>query len=269
MEPMQLGIMTSLVDQNAIELFLGVLNAVELNKIKKVKIAFVFTDRPENFRANPDLINELARRRIPLVSEPSNYLRHLIQSGSPWEIAGERRYFDRKVLKLINSTAKPSLVILIGYMLQTTGWLCGRLSMINLHPDVPGRFRGKWKDIVKRIIKEKVLSAGAMVHVVSRKLDRGHPITFTQISLDSFEYKELWDNPKKANWLAKKIRDDQYKRELPLIILTLKFLANGTIYFSKGEVCATERLRRGLKDGFDLTDQVEKWLTCELEKQEE
>ena len=53
--------------------------------------------------------------------------------------------FDRGVDKLIGNAGVDFAPLLAGYMLIASPFLCGKLKMLNLHPDLPGRFVGTWQ----------------------------------------------------------------------------------------------------------------------------
>lgn len=135
--------------------------------------------------------------------------------------------------------------ILAGYMLWIDDVTCMQYNFINLHPALPDGPKGTWSEVIWQLIREKKCKQGVMMHSVTSEWDRGTPITYCEFPIVGGDYDILWkeindklkiktlddiikdEGPK--NSLFRKIREDGVKRELPLIVETIKRLADGDI----------------------------------------
>ena len=112
------------------------------------------------------------------------------------------------------------------------------------------------------------------MHLVTKDLDEGPPITFVTFPIKGGEFNRLWDDWDKklkqgsfqqlvkregeSNPLFIEIRRQGVRRELPLIVMTLKALSknrmrieNGKVYDHKGKriegICLNEEVEEYLK----------------------
>jgi len=223
---MKIGIMTSLVDEEAAVLITAILDEIKSGFIPNTSVEFVFTDRAENFENHPELLQRLGEENTPFIHKSSSTLRYLIRkSASNEEIKNEREALDRHFFQQSQSIGAPDIIVQIGYMLIISPWLCRMATIINLHPDLPRRYKGTWKDIIKRIIISKDYTAGAMIHLVAPELDSGPLISWFQFSTRGPQYDDFWVDPKRHGWLANLIRKEEFQREPHLLTYTLRFLS--------------------------------------------
>lgn len=234
---MKLGIFSSLKDKAAYDLLEGILGAIDAGFLSGIKVKYVFCDRPELVKSS--LKKALKNRNIALFTKSSGELRKTISqsAGDEKAVARSRDEFDRGVFGII-SKCETDFVLLAGYMLIMSSFLCGKLKMINLHPDLPGRLVGTWRDIMRQISEQKLKLGGAMLHIATKHLDEGPVLSY-------FIFPVSVPDPEK-------IRSEEFRRELPLILLTLKALGEGEITFQDGEVYT-----RGKKGALDLSKEVE------------
>lgn len=211
---LNLGIFSSLKDQEALDLLLGILSAIDSGYLSGVNIKYVFCDRPENIVGT--LRAKLLVRNVRLFEKSSRELRKFISQNRENEpaLGQAREEFDRSVFEMVGGL-KVDFVLLAGYMLIVSPFLCDKLKMLNLHPDLPGRLTGTWQDIMWQITARNLNSAGAMIHLVTSELDGGPALSY-------FAFSVVGPDPGK-------IRREEFRRELPLILLTLKALAEGEI----------------------------------------
>lgn len=211
---MKLGIFSSLKDKAAYDLLEGILGAIDAGFLSGVEVKYVFCDRPELVKSS--LKKALKNRNITLFTKSSGGLRKTISrsAGDEKAVACAREEFDRDVFGII-SKCETDFVLLAGYMLIMSSFLCSKLKMINLHPDLPGRLTGTWQDIMWQIAERDLNSAGAMIHLVTPELDEGLPLSYFTFSV--------------AEPDPEKIRREEFRRELPLILLTLKALGKEEI----------------------------------------
>ena len=119
-----------------------------------------------------------------------------------------------------------------------------------------------------------VLSANFLI---TPELDSGPPITYCEYSISDDQIQPLWEQWKvkreekslkeiqetegETEPLFREIRRRGVKRELPLIVATLRAAAAGDFFIVDGEVMARGRK---LMRGFDLTDEIERAVELEI-----
>jgi phosphoribosylglycinamide formyltransferase-1 len=258
-------------DQAAVDLFSTAITYMEQGFIP-ARVAYVFCDRAPGESPASDRFQEAVRRRgVPLLTLSSQGLRRLIREGHP-EIETAREDFDHKVIALVR--AYPAeVVVLAGYMLIVSPLLCRTFLCLNLHPAVPGGPQGTWQEVMWQLMAQGAREAGAMMHLATPELDAGPPVTYFRFSLSGPEFEPLWEQFRlklrqqtlsdlrlregEAEPLFAKIRAEELRREFPLILLTLKAVAEGTVRLTPRGPEAGGRL---LSAGLDLTSEVEDFL---------
>ena len=139
------------------------------------------------------------------------------------------------------SKYRNDLIMLAGYMLIVSPEMCRRHGIINLHPAAPGGPAGTWQEVIWQLIEKKAAETGIMMHLVTEVLDEGPPITYCTFPIRGRGFDELWDELEEklktrrlqqiiaeegeSNKLFQRIRQEGVKRELPLIVMTLKTVA--------------------------------------------
>jgi phosphoribosylglycinamide formyltransferase 1 len=258
-------------DQAAIDLFNAAREQSERGFIPGA-IAYVFCDRaPGETKASDHFQRVVRARGIPLVTYSSRELRRLIRQRPP-ELAAFRNAFDGRVIELL-SGFEVEIVVLAGYMLIMSEWMCRAFLCLNLHPAVPGGPKGTWQEVMWQLMAEGAREAGGMMHLATPELDAGPPVTFFRLPLTGPAWEPRWaewDRKLKQQGLAAiqaregegeplfaRIRAEELRREFPLILLTLKNLAEGSFHLTKAGVEVQGRL---LPHGLDLSGQVEAFL---------
>jgi phosphoribosylglycinamide formyltransferase 1 len=258
-------------DRAAIDLFTAALDHME-NGFIPGKIAYVFCDREPGESAASDAFLSVVRQRgLPLITHSSKKLRQTIKED-PGRAAEAREGFDAQVIDLLKD-CKAQVVVLAGYMLIVSPLLCRTFLCLNLHPAVPGGPKGTWQEVMWQIMATGRQEAGGMMHLATPELDEGPPVAYFRFALSGPAFTPLWaalaeklrnrslaeiqhtegeDEP-----LFAKIRAEELKREFPLILLTLKNLAEGAIRLTPGGAEINGRL---IPQGLDLTEQVEEFL---------
>ncbi|AEH44709.1 formyl transferase domain protein [Thermodesulfatator indicus DSM 15286] len=191
------------------------------------------------------------------------------QNRKAWRIS-----YHQKVYELIKKDPV-DLVVLAGYMWVVSAELCQKLPMINLHPALPGGPQGTWQEVIWKLLAERAEETGAMMHLVTPELDRGPAVTFYRFNIKGEKFAPLWEAFEKK--LAEKglakiikeegeqeplfalIREEGVKRELPLIVYTIKAFADSEIRLVNHQLVDREGKR--LLEPFDLTSRIEKYLT--------
>ncbi len=162
------------------------------------------------------------------------------------------------------------LGILAGYMMWMDDETCREYDMLNLHPALPDGPKGTWQEVIWQLIAEKADSQGAMMHICTEEWDRGAALTFCEFPIRGGEYDRLWEDLERKletstldeirrsegteEPLFKKIREDGSRRELPLIVATIKAFADGKVSMKDKKLYADGRPIDG---PYDLSEQVD------------
>jgi phosphoribosylglycinamide formyltransferase-1 len=112
-----------------------------------------------------------------------------------------------------------------------------------------------------------------MMHLVTRDLDEGPPITFVTFPIQGHDFDGRWKDVDEKlkhhsfqqlvkeegenNPLFKEIRRQGVRRELPLIVMTLKSLSENRVRIERGRVLDDKGKEVG---GICLNDEVEEYL---------
>lgn len=273
MDKLRIGWFSTGRDEAARELLITALNSIRSGELN-LEIAFVFCNRELGESEQSDAFIELVKREgLTLLTfssakfEPQ--LRRRGLSGDEEALRKWRWMYDERVYELIEPF-KAELSFLAGYMLILSDWMCERHTMLNLHPAVPGGPKGAWQDVIWQLIYERAEVAGAQIHIVTPQLDEGPPVSFCKFSLRTGKFLPLWNRLEEelrcisleelrsaygeSYPLFVEIRRHELAREMPLIVLTLKMLAEGVI-----EICGREVFVNGVKceSGLDLSEQID------------
>lgn len=258
-------------DQAAIDLFVAAYERMAAGFIPG-RIAYVFCDRePGETPASDRFLAAVRERQIPLVTHSSLALRRQIRERVP-EVEAFREAFDRQVIALLQDFAV-EVAVLAGYMLVISERLCQAFLCLNLHPAVPGGPKGTWQEVMWQIMEGDLKEAGGMMHLATPELDAGPPVTYFRFPLSGPEYEPLWEQFHRKRkersltdlkaWegegepLFAHIRAEELRREFPLILLTLKNLAEGRFILTRQGAYVDGRL---LPQGVDISRQVEEFL---------
>jgi len=207
-----------------------------------VEIAYVFCNRAPGEDDNTDeffgLVHSL---NLPLVTLSSAGFRRqaggkVVRKGDP--LPRWRLDFDDRVLQLVEPFAT-DLGLLAGYMLIFGPAACERLLLLNLHPAVPGGPIGIWQDIVRQLIEARADRSGISIFRAVPEVDTGPSVSYCTYSLRGEGIDGLWERsstpPHEQLWspaaeetpLFQEIRRRGATREPPLIVETLRALAEG------------------------------------------
>jgi len=153
-----------------------------------------------------------------------------------------RREYGREMRRLIGDRGF-DVGMLAGYMLWIDDETCHRYRLLNLHPGLPDGPKGTWQEVIWKLIEERAEEQGAMVHVCTEEWDRGPALSYCSFPLRGGDYQHLWESMEEKlsrrsledvkreegveEPLFQRIRADGSRRELPLIVHTLRYLAEG------------------------------------------
>lgn len=236
------------------------------------KIEYVFCNCDEGENEESDRFLNLARDlRISTVTLSSRQFSPQLkrESLSEW-----RHHYHEAVIEKIKGFSSQA-IILAGYMLIVSPSMCRKYTMINLHPAAPGGPAGTWQEVIWQLLSNKAEQTGITMHLVTEGLDEGPPVAYCTFPIRGGKFDPLWDDlaeklkarnipgiMKKEgenNPLFRLIREEGVRRELPLIVLTLKALAEGRVQVHRGKKFTP----------YCLNDDIEKYLgECKMDKEQ-
>ncbi|UCC66244.1 MAG: formyl transferase [Deltaproteobacteria bacterium] len=219
------------------------------------EISYVFCNRERGEGEQSDLFLDLAKELglevITLSSRRSQP--HLRQR----DLEAWRTEYHQEVMERI-APYPHDLIVLAGYMLIVSPQMCKHYPMINLHPALPGGPTGAWEAVIEELIRQKAMTTGVMMHLVTEELDRGPVVTYCTFPIRGGGFSSLWgEAPAERGPLFWRIRQEGVRREIPLIVLTIKALAEGEIKIKEGRILDS----RGEEiNGLSLTQEVEEYV---------
>ena len=263
-------------DEAARELLRVVSDNLKEGKLPNLEISFVFSNRTKGEARESDLFFKLVEKLgIDLVCFSSRDFRpEMRRKALAQEKRGElklishwRSLYDEETIKRINKF-EVDLIVLAGYMLIVGEKLCRKYPMINLHPAAPGGPRGTWQEVIWKLIEEGTRQTGVMMHLVTPQLDAGPSLTYCTFPIKGGKFDSLWEKLEEklrrklldrikreegeAEPLFREIRKEGVRRELPLIVHTLKALSNNTI-----ELRGQKLIREGrVIEGYCLNEEI-------------
>ena len=219
------------------------------------RIQYVFSNREPGEAEGSDQFFSLVKRLgLHLVCYSSRkFKRRWTEEWGPWRVA-----YDLEVIRRLASFS-PHLCVLAGYMLIVGPRMCSRYTMINLHPAAPGGPEGTWQEVIWKLIGQGATQSGIKMHLVTDELDKGPTISFCTYPLRGGAFDPCWSavSDKSVEELKagkgeelplfKLIRREGSRRELPLILETMKAVADGRARVD----------RAGLIESRDLTATIE------------
>jgi phosphoribosylglycinamide formyltransferase-1 len=240
------------------------------------ELSFVFCSREKGESSESDAFIDLAESfGLEVLCFSSKKFKHDLwheAKSDPVKLEQWREEYDREVYKLLETYERDTSV-LAGFMLIVSAWLCERMDMVNLHPATPDGPKGSWQEVIWELIEKRSEETGVMMHLVTKDLDRGPPIAFcsfpirTDLFADSLkgledklenqDLKNIQESEGEGESYFKLVRDEGVRRELPLIIITMRSLAEGKVSIKNGQVYAGDEQLQG---GYDLTDEIESYL---------
>lgn len=238
-------------------MFEAVLKAIETDHLNAT-FEFVFVNRERGQTEPTDSFLDLADAKgIPTITLSSYRFRRK-NDNAPWSQL--RDQFDRAVLSEVRGF-NPDISVMAGYMLFAPE-ISRNMLVINQHPALPGGTIGTWQDAIWDVIEKRDDRHGSMIHIATPELDRGPALTTCTFSVRGPKFDDLWEDARDSNVpqlrasgeeafpLFAAIRNAGVKRERPLVVETLRAIADGDIDPS-GYIDVDE------KNPIDLTAKVE------------
>ena len=235
--PLSLGWFSTGRGEGSRGLLQTVLDAIRRGELD-ARVQFVFCNRDPGEQPGSDEFMALVRSHgVPLVTLSSQRLRRQRKARTFAEV---RELFDRQVMALL-AQYHPDVCVLGGYMLFTAPEMVGRYTMLNLHPALPGGPVGAWQDVIWQVIEDRAAEHGATVQVATDDWDKGPTASYVSFPVRGGDFDALWAAVEgrdvaairaehgEALPLFQRIRQEGIRRERPLLLETLKALAEGRL----------------------------------------
>lgn len=224
--------------------FLDLIQGQIASETLDARIEFVFSNREPGEAEGSDLFFDLVKGYgLPLVTLSSKRFRKE-HGGGP--MSKHRVSFHAEVMKKLSGFS-PDICVLAGYMLVTSPEMCRRYPMVNLHPALPGGPAGTWQEVIWELIEQRADESGVMVHVATEVLDSGPVLTYCSFPIRGGVFDPLWravegrtvqelQSQGEEQPLFSAIRREGMRREVPLLLETLKSLVGGRLRLADGNV---------------------------------
>jgi phosphoribosylglycinamide formyltransferase 1 len=242
--------------QGSLNLLNAMVSAIKSGRVP-AEIRFVFCSRePGDAEGSDRYIRQVQDYGLPLVFFSSKRFKPELrkQGGAdPSALATWRLEYDREVMARLGSP-DVSITVLAGYMLVLGPEMCATHAMVNLHPAAPTGPAGTWQEVIWELIRQRADESGNMMHLVIEELDKGPPITYGTFPIRGAGFDSLWaglDDALKqkplqeiareqgeSNPLFAKIRQEGARREIPLVVQTIKAFADGQLRLENRSIIA-------------------------------
>ncbi len=255
--PLRIGWFTTANGPGSRGMFTAVLNAIQCGHLN-AQFDFIFVNRERGQTGPTDSFLDLAEsNEIPTVTISSARFR---QQRKPSTWSELRTEFDQAVLARLERFT-PDVSVMAGYMLFAPE-ISRQMLCLNQHPALPGGTIGKWQDAIWDVIEQDADEHGSMIHIATPELDRGPVVTTSSFTIRGPNYDHLWHDTSHRNIAALRRANDEklplfaairaagVKREQPLVVETLKAIADGNIDL-------TAIGQDGHSNPVDMTEQVE------------
>ena len=229
------------------------------------EIEFVFCNREYGENEPTDRFLDLVKENgLPLVSLSSRRWRRE-HGGGPF--SEHRIAFHREVLRLI-ADYRPDLCVFAGYMLLTSPEVVDQYKLINLHAALPGTTVGTWQQVIWKLIEDDATESGVTIHVATAVLDKGPTIAYCTYPIRGSDFDGLWTEIRARSIeeiksegeeqpLFARIRGEGRRREVPLLLETLRALASDRIQIKDRRVLDSDGEPSA---GVCLDDEVDRYL---------
>lgn len=265
---LRIGWFTTARGEGSQKLLRATMEAIREGRLN-ADVSFVFCNRePGQSVATDELFRQVESYGIPLITMSDRRFRknhhgEIARAGQP--LPAWRTDYDATVAQLL-ATHEYDIGLLAGYMLVMTPPLFESHPMLNLHPAAPGQPEGAWQDVTWKLIDARVDHGGVRIHLVTAGLDEGPIVTYCTYSLRGASIDLLWRNAEGRDTrtiremegerfpLFQEMRRRGAMRELPLVVESLRALADARLRIEDGGIFAGEtRIVRG----YDLTPEIE------------
>jgi len=261
--------------QGSLNLLHAIVKAVRDGTVR-AEIVYVFCSRePGDAEGSDRYIRQVQDYGLNLVCFSSKRFKpELRRQGKeePLLLDRWRSEYDREIMRRLKGlTAR--INVLAGYMLVVGAEMCMTYDMVNLHPAAPDGPAGTWQEVIWQLIAQRAGRSGNMMHLVIPELDKGPPITYSLFPLRGEGFDSLWQDVEEKlktkslrditleegerNPLFAKIRQEGARREIPLVVQTVKAFAAGRISLENKKIVAAGKVLEG---PYCLTEDIEQQL---------
>ena len=231
-------------------------------------IDYVFCSRERGEAEGSDAFLDLVAE---LDIEPLTLSFRAYRNRSAHPASGWRTRYNTAVLDLVRGRPV-DLLVLAGLLLVLDEPIVTAVPTLNLHPAAPDGPVGTWQEVIRRQILDRASGGGAMTLLATADVDRGPVVSFCRFALRGPALDPLWTgvdaspppaSPRDLDGtpLFDAIRSEGVRREVPLLIATLRAVAAGELRFESGRVLD----RNGAPAaGLNLTAEIERSLPASL-----
>ena len=151
-----------------------------------------------------------------------------------------REAYDDATLALLDGHSA-DFNVTAGYGLIFGPAMVASRPALNLHPASPDGPVGTWQQVIWQLIESRAEESGAFTHLATEDLDRGPVVTYVTFPIRGAGLEGLWAQAEASSVselqathgeetpLFQAIRQEGVKRERPLLLETLKALAEGRL----------------------------------------
>ena len=218
-------------------LFTCVKDAIDRGELA-AEISFVFCNREAGEHAGSDAYMELVRfHGIPVIARSSQGFRRERGAARFSEV---REAYDDATLALLAGHSA-DFNVTAGYGLIFGAAMARSRPALNLHPASLDGPVGTWQQVIWQLIESRAEESGAFTHLATEDLDRGPVVTYVTFPIRGAGFEGLWAQAEASSVselqatlseetpLFQAIRQEGVKRERPLLLETLKALAEGRL----------------------------------------
>lgn len=233
------------------------------------EIDFVFSNRERGQNDVTDtFLDQVESYGLPLITLSDARFRkeqggEVARKGKP--LPPWRTDYDRAILERL-APYSWDVGMLAGYMLIGTEPLVSARPLLNLHPAAPEGPAGTWQDVTWQLIERRAERSGVRIHLSTLDLDEGPIATYCTYPLRGATIDLLWrtaeqrsideirEQDGEAFPLFQEIRRRGTMREIPLVVETLRSLADGRLRLEGDRIWTGDTRIAG---GYDLTPEIE------------
>ena len=230
-------------------MFEAVLGAISEGTLDAQVVAVVCNRESGEDAVTDAFFDRVRDASIPLVTVSSVGFRRRAggeRSAHGAPLPAWRAEFDRAVDAAL-APYEFDLGVLAGYMLVFGHEFVQRHPLLNLHPALPGGPAGTWREVIRRLIRERATESGVMLHLAIAAVDQGPVVAYCRYALRTpalddlraalpAEPATMSDDALDATPLFGAIRALGVLRESPLLVATLREFGAGRLRTSGARV---------------------------------
>ncbi len=282
----RIGLYSTLTSSGSRDLVLRILSACSSGEIPGVQPAFLMVEREAGeFEQTDRSVAEIATAYPSLPIVRASAIRFETEARKAARAAGDAaalwRWRDAFYASYRERLPETDLDLLLGSMWIWGARQCAERRGVNLHPSLPSGPLGKmWFDVIWDLIVQDAAESGVMLHRVTPEVDEGPVVSWCRYSLRDPELDALRASipacledklalinlqrvlkREATHPLFHAIRARGYARELPLMLETVRAVAEGRLRLARGGVYGADG--EEIVGGLELTDEVEAALGAE------